>query len=952
MQNKTQGRGYTLLEILIVLAVLAGAVVGVLRLFALGSVKAATQREQTSISALVDAVRGVYASSPSYAGITMSTVEQQARLDQVLRANGTPVSAFGGTLTLAAATVSAPDDAFSIRINPLDTKACAALVPALAGQTARVSTTSGGNIQAKPGVVPNGSDIAKACAGAFFQKNQGALTLVYYSPRATGAAARPGPSCAQSCAPQTQTQTLTCPTGQVGQVNQTRSGTCSTAACPVQVWSPWTTVSSSCAVAPAPPLPIVPTPPTDPAQSCVPRTETRSLGCPAPQVGKIDQTQTVTCDAGGGEHLGAWKTVGNTCLAPPPACTDGVLTGVDACAAGEYGQVSWIKEMTCASGGLAIGPKKITGSSCSPIGTCRPSRAPDGQKNMACAAGEFGQVIQTLEKTSTCSSATATPIWGPDTVISSTGACAACPVPKTETQSVPCPAGQVGLITQSRSVSYACASAPTSLPGPTYGAWTTTSNTCVIATCTPSGGGVWSVNVISMQVGPFSGTPTATPYDTVTFNPATGIAYMQTGPTTSRFVATGNIVFDLTVGAQTQQYTVACTQANSTLNSAGSHITDECLYTGSVTLNGATLNVTVDAGGIVATDHVNGTQATTSIRASFEQGGGCTNPAAQACVPYGNGVANGITVTPIDLNLTGLGDKGAVLGAYGSTAVSAAPTGTASFQISYKGDTQTVNVACDATNNTSGGTVACQGAPVPITVGGSAFLASLNTNGPFLDQGKYWDATVSVSQNCLHWILAGTDIVQTNVMNQTTTVSGQGTEIPNQDVVPTNGPVTWVIPVNDRIGSGDGPGPNVDPNNSWNGFLNMTGLIQSVPWNTQNNPGYGNPTNPWAGMYASGNYKVYAGPTASQYGTNVVTASPACTQGANTMFATQWNTTYPMQLLYDGFTCGIGQVTTFAGSSGSPQPPPTGCVKSAASRKVLPDGSVSSTPMMLPPPGC
>lgn len=423
MQNKTQGRGYTLLEIMIVLAVLAGAVVGVLRLFAMGSVKAATQREQTSISALVDAVRGVYASSPSYAGIAMTTVEQQARLDQVLRANGTPVSAFGGTLTLAAATVRAPDDAFSIRISQLSTKACAALVPALAGQTAQVSTTSGGNIQQQPHRVPDAAAIATACAGAFFQKNQGALTLVYYSPRATGAAAHPGPACAASCAPQTQTQTLTCPTGQVGQINQTRSGTCSAGACPSQVWSPWTTVSSSCAVAPAPPLPIVPIAPTDPGSACVPRVETRSIPCPVGQVGNRTQQQTITCDAGGA-HLGAWTTTYDTCLAPPLPCQGGVLTGADTCPAGEFGQVSWVKEMTCTGGGLMIGPKVLTGSSCATIGTCRPSSRPGPTKTEACPAGQSGQVTQQTTEYSTCAGATAVPIWGPAQVTSTSNTCA------------------------------------------------------------------------------------------------------------------------------------------------------------------------------------------------------------------------------------------------------------------------------------------------------------------------------------------------------------------------------------------------------------------------------------------------------------------------------------------------------------------------------------------------
>ena len=624
-------RAYTLLEILIVLAILAAAMVGVLRLWGMTTVKAETQKEQQSVSALVDAVQGVYATAPSYEGIDMTLVAKQAALKDVLRANGLPVSAFGGgLLTLNAATIQTPNDAFAVKISQLNSRDCAAVIPALAGQTAQVSTASGGNIQTTPQVVPDGPAIAKACSGIFFQQSQGTVSLVYYRPRATGATASTGPSCAVSCAPHTDSQTINCPTGQVGHLTQTRSDTCSADACPVAVLGSWTTVSSSCAVAPAPPAPIVPLTPGDPGAPCVPHVYSRTLGCPQPQVGNITQQQSITCGAGG-QQVGPWMSVSSTCLAPPLPCTSGVLSGVDACSGGQGGQIAWFKELTCGGGGLIIGPKKITGSSCSPAcvaaGTCcRPSTAPDGQKNVACSAGQYGQVVQTLQKSSTCASATAVPVWGPAVIASSTGSCAACPVPTTETQNLTCPVGQVGSITQSRSKSYACASAPTTLPAPTYSAWTTTSSTCVVASCTPSGGGVWAVNVVSMKDGPFSGTPTATPYDTVTFNPATGRANMTIGATTSRFLASGNIVFDLSVGAQTQQFTVACTQANSVLNSPGQHISDECLYTGAVTLGGVTLNVTVDAGGLPAQDYVNGSHVQTSIQATIAQGGGCTPP--------------------------------------------------------------------------------------------------------------------------------------------------------------------------------------------------------------------------------------------------------------------------------------------------------------------------------------
>lgn len=417
-------RAYTLLEILIVLAVLAGAVVGVLRLFSMSDVRAETQKEQQSISALVEAVRGVYAASPSYEGVDMALVAKQASLRGVLRADGRPVSAFGGgLLTLRAATVRVPNDAFSITVGGLDRKACAAVIPALAGETTQVSTTSGGNIQPVPHRVPDGAAIAKACADGFFTKGTGSVSLVYYRPRATGNAVARGPSCAVSCSPQTETQTIQCPTGQTGQINQTRSNTCSTDACPVPVIGSWTTVSSSCAAPAAPIVPIVPTAPKDPALACTPRVQIRSLGCPQPQLGRINQQQAITCDVSGGQHLGPWTTVSDTCLPPPLPCTSGVLTGSDACAAGQFGEVSWFKELTCTGGGLMIGPKKITGNSCAPIGTCRPSSRPGATTTTACPAGQSGQITNTTTEYSTCASATATPIWGPAQITSTTDTC-------------------------------------------------------------------------------------------------------------------------------------------------------------------------------------------------------------------------------------------------------------------------------------------------------------------------------------------------------------------------------------------------------------------------------------------------------------------------------------------------------------------------------------------------
>jgi prepilin-type N-terminal cleavage/methylation domain-containing protein len=337
--STSKERGYTLFEILMVIAIIAAAMLGVMRLFTWTTVRAGAQREQTSISALVEAVRGVYETAPSYAGADMTVVAQQSKLDGVLRgSNGLPMSAFGGVLTLSSTEVFTPDDAFLIKISELSPQACAGIIPALSGESIQVSTVSGGNIQITPNKVPDGAAIAQACSETFFQQDQGSVTFVYYRPRAINAMAATGPSCSTSCAPHTESQTISCPGNEVGHITQSRSDTCSSDACPTPIDGAWTTVSSSCA--PAPPAQPVPVTPANPV-GCMPGIEMRTLACPAGQTGGgIVEQQSNTC-VGGVTQPGAWTTVSTSCVSPaalPPPCTTGAISGVDACPSGEGGR--------------------------------------------------------------------------------------------------------------------------------------------------------------------------------------------------------------------------------------------------------------------------------------------------------------------------------------------------------------------------------------------------------------------------------------------------------------------------------------------------------------------------------------------------------------------------------------------------------------------------------------
>jgi prepilin-type N-terminal cleavage/methylation domain-containing protein len=945
-------RAYSLIEIMIVIAIIAAATFGVVRFFQHDTAKAAVQQEQTNLASVVTAVKGLYATKNSFAGVSsaglIASRSPGVRVDQGAT---NLLSAFGSSITVQPAQVLAPNDAFQVVYSGLNSSQCTGLIPAVAGGAYGISIGGGASVVSTGattlGKINDPGQVATECAGQTFAQHAGTVVMTYYDSSRNSSGVLP-PGCTVSCSPESETQTIACPAGNMGEINQSRSGTCGVGACPTLVWSPWTTDSSSCSSTPAaPPGPAPAPPPSTPPPACTPATFTRNQACPIGQVGTITQSQSVVCPSG---SLSPWTNTSDTCTVPTtPACNNGANTQLLPCPAGYGGQITQMQNYTCASDGSHVNGPWFTVSntcdtSCQVTGNCcTPSTTGDGQNNVSCSAGQYGQIVQTLDKSSSCSSPTAVPVFGPPFVVSSTGSCTACPATTTQTQTLACPPGQVGSINQIQSISYACSTAPTALPAPTYSAWTTTANTCAVAACTSTGGGVWSVNVLSMTTGPFTATPTAA-YPIVTNG---DYPLMKLGPTTARFVATGSVTFDMTVGAQTQQFTVACTIANSTLNSAGQITTDECQYTGVVTLNGISLNVDVDACGLPAQDYVVGSAVSCTSKVTIDQSA-CTAPTPATCLPYGNGVVNGVTVTPVDLNLSPFGDQGAVLGAYGSTNVADAPTGTAQLKLSYGGATQTVNVSCTNANNTSGGTIACIGPNTVVTVGGTDFLVYLQTGGPFLDQGQYWDAYVQVTQNCKHFALAGTSVVQTNVTDSSTVITGHGTELPENTTISSgSGPVTWVIPLNDRLGSGDGPfdpyGNKIYP---YEIFLNMTGGLASAPQAGTSNPGYGQPTNPWASMYNNYQYTVYAGPGAPSYANAI---PKDCTVGANLMIATKWGSNYPVELLYDGFSCIVGQVTIFSSPSGSPPPPTNNCPHAASKNPIGPQAqSHNSAPLMVP----
>ena len=193
-----------------------------------------------------------------------------------------------------------------------------------------------------------------------------------------------------------------------------------------------------------------------------PPTDTQTLSCPPPQVGSIVQERAYVCNQPTNSWIpGPWNTVSNSCA----------------------------------------------------FGACPgPAPAPDTQ-TVACPFGQTGSITQ--ERSYACSGAPSF-TWnaGPWVETSNTCAGASCPGqnPGPETQTVACPVGQTGSITQQRT--WSCSGAPSWIYQPD--AWVEISNTCTPSAVTCPGGpvgwgGYCAGSLPAMSVGETAGVSNETP---------------------------------------------------------------------------------------------------------------------------------------------------------------------------------------------------------------------------------------------------------------------------------------------------------------------------------------------------------------------------------------------------------------------------------------------------------
>ncbi len=160
-------RGMSLMEILLVIAIVAFLIVGGLTLFIQAQNQGQSQRAQQQLTNLAASIRSVYSGSPSYDGLTTQILYQTNAVpeDMMMEDENTILNAFGGPVTLSEGTQcgGTTDGEFCITFENLPQTACQQLATARIGFVGVAGAQGGGaqavNADNAPLTVPQAAQI-------------------------------------------------------------------------------------------------------------------------------------------------------------------------------------------------------------------------------------------------------------------------------------------------------------------------------------------------------------------------------------------------------------------------------------------------------------------------------------------------------------------------------------------------------------------------------------------------------------------------------------------------------------------------------------------------------------------------------------------------------------------------------------------------------------------------
>ncbi len=140
-----------------------------------------------------------------------------------------------------------------------------------------------------------------------------------------------------------------------------------------------------------------------PAAGCKgvqPGTETQTAACPAGQTGTIIQARSYAC-VGTTWTPGAYQTLSNSCATPPPAGCSGSPppseTQTLSCPAGQTGTIIQARSYACVGTTWTPGAYQTVSNSCAtpPPAVCSGAQPPAESQTLSCPAGQTGVITQT-----------------------------------------------------------------------------------------------------------------------------------------------------------------------------------------------------------------------------------------------------------------------------------------------------------------------------------------------------------------------------------------------------------------------------------------------------------------------------------------------------------------------------------------------------------------------------
>lgn len=307
-------RGWSLIELLLGLAVLAAMALAIWWAFAPAQGSAEVKIEQDNLRELATALERSSGLLGSFEGVSAQRVVEEGLAPRRMVQDGRLRSAWGGPVDVAPRSFQAPFDGLVITYQQTPPTLCAQLVAATVRGPADV------RVQDQSVFSTQGYDPALATRLCDVQAGA-RVEFIYRAARGTAATPMAPPVCTP---PGPETRTVACPAGESGAITEQRSFSCPDPAGTPQP-STWSVVANTC------------TPACPPAETqTVTRWQPENPGCPAGQEGERrweaeeSRTRTATYDCSANPATPTWSAWSvwtatgtrrnevDTCAAPSP----------------------------------------------------------------------------------------------------------------------------------------------------------------------------------------------------------------------------------------------------------------------------------------------------------------------------------------------------------------------------------------------------------------------------------------------------------------------------------------------------------------------------------------------------------------------------------------------------------------------------------------------------------